>query len=369
MSTRTLLAPLLLVACHAGGHAGDTHTHTHTDTDTDTDTDADTDTDTDTDAPAPCQVLGDDLPDAGMSIWMTDPTDVWIVGADGSADPGGPMMLHYDGNTWTDLEPGVSGKLQWLWSDGGDEIVAVGLGAQVVRYSRSADTFTSEVIADTRYTLWGVWGPSANDLWAAAGDGTGNLNGAIFHYDGTAWTLAYTAPSGQSYQLFKVWGAAADDVWAVGSIGLLVHYDGTSWTQVPQPNGLQTSMFTVHGTAEAAIAVGGFSNAVAWYHDGTGWAEDSPPPATIAPNLVGTYTSETFGTVACGRTNAIWWREDANVWTPDPRLPVPTLASWSFHACWVDPMGGVWAVGGNIDSPALDHGEIVYCGPETIHPL
>jgi hypothetical protein len=336
------------------------------DTDADTDTDTDADTDTDTDADPACTVLTDENADAGMSIWMSSPSDVWIVGADGAGDPGGPMMYHFDGTSWTDHETGLVGKLQWVWSDGGDEIWAVGAGAKVVRYSRSADTFDIETIGDGNYTLWGLWGPSTSDLWAVAGDNFGNLPGAIFHYDGTSWSLAYEYIDDETYQLFKVWGRAADDVWVVGSNGLSLHWDGAAWTRVPDPSGTEVSLFTVHGDADEVIAVGGFANAAVWRStNGTSWVDDTPPPQAVAPNFTGTFTHPTHGTVACGRQQAIWWREGDNDWAPDGRT-IDTPTKWDFHACWIDDDGGVWAAGGNIASPSLDHGQIVYCGDAAI---
>ncbi len=328
--------------------------------------DGDTDTDTD---PPPCAVVAEELPDAGMAIWMSDPSDVWIVGADGAGDPGGPMLFHYDGTSWTDLETGGTGKLQWVWSDGGDEVWMVGQGAQVVRYARSTGTFDVEVIADPATVLWGLWGSSASDLWAVSGDPRGALVGEIHHFDGASWSVAYQAPTDQSYALFKVWGSAADDVWAVGSYGLLVHYDGVSWTRQPAPEANTQTMFTVHGAgSDDATAVGGAANGAAWHYDGTSWAVDSPPPTAIAPAWTGTFSHPTWGTVACGAQQSIWWRASDERWTPDPRA-IPTAASWKFHSCWIDDRGGVWATGGDLDSPALDHGVIAYCGDAAINPI
>jgi hypothetical protein len=38
-----------------------------------------------------------------------------------------------------------------------------------------------------------------------------------------------------------------------------------------------------------------------------------------------------------------------------------TLAE-DFHAVWIDPEGGVWAVGGKLDAAPFTHGAIIYKG-------
>ena len=82
--------------------------------------------------------------------------------------------------------------------------------------------------------LYGVWGSSANDVFAVGGD-----EGIILHYNGTAWTeMASPASDG----LYEVWGSSTNDVFAVGvSIStravyyIIYHYDGTAWTEMASP--------------------------------------------------------------------------------------------------------------------------------------
>jgi len=60
------------------------------------------------------------------------------------------------------------------------------------------------------YSLTGVWGSSANDVFVV-GD-------RILHYDGTAWT---EMASPASDWLNGVWGSSANDVFAVSRHGLI----------------------------------------------------------------------------------------------------------------------------------------------------
>jgi len=88
------------------------------------------------------------------------------------------------------------------------------------------------------FTLRGVWAVSADDVWAV-GD-----NGAIEHFDGSAWTLI---ASPVTTSLVAVWGSETNDVWAVGEKGTIVHFDGLSWTQVASPT--TARLGTLSGTA------------------------------------------------------------------------------------------------------------------------
>lgn len=56
---------------------------------------------------------------AFFKVWGTSADNVYIVGQNG-------IVLHYDGATWTEEFPGVSGDLISLWGTGPDRIVAVG---------------------------------------------------------------------------------------------------------------------------------------------------------------------------------------------------------------------------------------------------
>jgi hypothetical protein len=360
------LLPVAVVACHRDKDKDEDTSSGDADTDSDADADADTDVGSDA-----CTNVATEMPDAVFAIWMKDTSDIWVVGADTVVDPGGPLLAHYDGTAWDRIAvPGLTGGLQWVWSDDADIVVFVGSGSHVVRHSISADTWDVQVIGDPFYTLWGVWGSDANDLWAAAGDLTGASNGAFFHYDGTSWTLAAHAPDDafSPYQVYKVWGRSATDIWAVGTNDLVEHYDGAAWTQQTAPTRFGDSMFTVAGTAtDGPYAVGGSGNALVWKYNGSSWINDSPTDS-IVPPLTGVYDSDASGLVACGHNGSIWERDAAGDWAVDPRAVTPVTV-FDYHACWIDPNGGIWAVGGAVNQATLDHGVITHCGPETIQPF
>lgn len=306
------------------------------------------------------QLVADGLPSTLLSIWGTAADDIYMVGAD---DGQGPMVQRFDGDGWQRLSTGTTGDLWWVWGDGA-QIWMTGAGARVLRHDPVGGSFVEEVVADPIFTLFGVWGSGPDDVYVVASDVSGGRPGEILHFDGEGWQSVAVVPdsaNGSQRQPFKVWGTGPDDVWVVGTGALVMHFDGEQWTDLPPPVAATTTLFTVHGTGpDDVFAVGGFGNATVARFDGEAWSDDSPPPADIAPGFTGVFAHPEHGVAAAGNQGAIWWRGDDG-WAPDPRTPATT---WSFHAAWIDPDGGVWAAGGDLIQ--LDVGVVVYAGDRSI---
>lgn len=129
-------------------------------------------------------------------------------------------------------------------------------------------------------TLNGIWGSSANALWAV-GD-----NGHILRYDGTAWSLQ-SSPT--TSHLRAVWGSSASDVWAVGDSSTILHYDGSAWTA--PTTGLPPQALTgVAGTGPTnVLAVG--KGGIVFQYNGATWS--NIPSGLTAVDFSGIYVSGT----------------------------------------------------------------------------
>jgi hypothetical protein len=92
------------------------------------------------------------------------------VGGDWYNEP--DVILHYDGASWTTMDNGA-------WP-----------------------------------ALYGLWGTSGSDVFAAGGS-------VVLHYDGAAWSPSLTSPSSR---LFSIWGDSDSDIFAVGSGGEVQRY-------------------------------------------------------------------------------------------------------------------------------------------------
>ena len=320
-------------------------------------------------APAACgppetdgwHVVHAELPGALISIWGTAADNVWAVGGD-AQDGKGPTVLHHDGSGWTRRLTGHEGDLWWVTGFAnfpGAPVLAGGAGGQILRYDAATDAFTRDVTPGSN-TVFGLWGPAPDDVWAVGGSGS---SGAFaWRHDGTAWRVAEGLPAGLEVDtsLFKVWGNAADDVWLVGSGGLALHYDGTAFTRVDV--GTTRTLFTVHTAADLTVAVGGFGTGVIVEHDsehenGTGWRDVTPIGArqTIGVH-VGPVDAWAVGIDAqvLRRTAGGWIAEQTD-------LPIFS----ALHAVWADSDGGVWAVGGEVLMEPLVDGVLIYRGPNA----
>jgi hypothetical protein len=163
--------------------------------------------------------------------------------------------------------------------------------------------------------------------------------------------------SGESPGFFKVFGLK-DEVWVVGSGGAVLHRKGAApFTVVPTTT--KDTLFTVHGTGDRVIAVGGAGNGVLF--DGTSGAfHDASPPATGL--IQGVFASDR-GDWASGERGMVYHRPQPGggaFTVVEHGLTLPTKSS--LHSIFMDDTGGIWSAGGDVLTPALDDGMLVHFG-------
>ncbi len=135
------------------------------------------------------------------AVDASEPNDVWAVGRTSSGFGEQPLVLHYDGTEWSDVE------------------------------------LPSEIDG----VLNGVTAISPTDVWAvgSVGDPAASLERAlVLHWDGTAWTDVEMgrATGGGKSALVDVEGVSPTDLWAVGYHHfqpLILRFDGEAWSQSP----------------------------------------------------------------------------------------------------------------------------------------
>lgn len=300
-----------------------------------------------------------ELPAGLLSVSGNSADDVYVVGAD-SGD--GPAAYHYDGTTWTKLSTGASGDLWWTTDrQVGDSFFMVGDAGLALRYRPAAGTF-ERLTTPGSETLFGVWGSSPNNLFAVGGDSAdADTTGVIWRFDGTTWTTMDTTnvnPDGIPL-LFKVWGRSDNEVYAVGTRGTILRFDGTSWSQLASPT--TRTLFTVHGNDDIVVACGGSQSGVIVESVGGGSFVDVSPAGVLQMN--GTFAGSDT-TLTVGREGAVAFR-DAGGWASEETgLNLDLVID--YHAAWIDPDGGVWAVGGNIIGEPQTDGVVAYFGTASI---
>jgi hypothetical protein len=307
------------------------------------------------------QVIHQELDAALLSVWGTSASDVWAVGGD-SGNGEGPLVLHYDGTEWQRMQTGQdAGTLWWVFGFEAGPVYMGGSGGVILRYAN--DRF-SPMQTPGLATVFGIWGTSPSDMWA--------VGGASESEGGFAWRLASddtwrpepSVPSEVTAgaAIWKIFGTSSNDAWLVGSNGVSLHWDGNSLS--PGDTGVGSSLFTVHAADGRYTAVGGLASGIIVEYEGFDpdmrWLDMTPEPLPNA--LSGVCLDGHGGGVAVGSLGAVYqrsaegWQEETTGFSVDANL----------HSVWLDPDGGVWAVGGQTYVEPFTDGVLIHRGKS--HP-
>jgi hypothetical protein len=306
------------------------------------------------------QVLSN-LPAGLLSVSGTSGTDVYAVGAD-PGDGKGPLVYHYNGQQWTRLRTGATGDLWWI-SDRqiGSSFFMGGEGGLILSYTPVTNQFERFVTPGIP-TIFGIWGLTESNVIAVGGDvNQPDTSGFVWRFDGANWSvedLSHIDPAGIPVA-FKVWGRSANDIYVCGARGTILHYDGMSWSQLP--SGTMRTLFTVHGNDSSAAACGGAQSGVLVEQNGATFVDVTP--ANLL-QMNGVFVPIAGEAVAVGREGSVAFRTGAGWEIRDTGLNLDLLLD--YHTVWVDPLGGVWAVGGNIAGEPQTAGIVSHFGTQTI---
>jgi len=302
-----------------------------------------------------------DLDGGLLSCAGTSATNVIAVGAD-PGDGLGSLVLHYDGREWTRRESGATGDLWWI-SDRiiGNAFFMAGENGLILSFNPNTELF-QEFETPGDETMFGVWGEQMNNVVAVGGDVSDpDVSGVIWRFDGTEWTaedLSNVSEDGVPV-LFKVWGRSENEIYAVGGRGTVLRYDGTEWSTVESAT--TRTLFTVHGNDEIVVATGGAQSGVIVESTGGAFA-DVTPMGTLQMN--GAFVPPSGEAVAVGLEGAVARRSSGNWANEDTGLNLDLILD--YHAAWIDPEGGIWAVGGDIRGEPRTNGILSYFGERDI---
>ncbi|MFA5629140.1 MAG: IPT/TIG domain-containing protein [Dehalococcoidales bacterium] len=187
--------------------------------------------------------------------------------------------MHYDGANWSSEASGVSSDLYGIWGSSANNIYAVGKSGVITHYNGTSWSLeTNGISAD----LHGIWGSDANNIYAV-----GN-SGIITHYDGTGWSAV---TSGVNADLYGIWGSGADNIYAIGKSGIITHYNGTSWSL--ETSGVSTDLYGIWGSGADNIYAVGKSGTVLRYN-GTAWSGVASGTAVTLNGIWGIDSSHIF---------------------------------------------------------------------------
>jgi cysteine-rich repeat protein len=251
---------------------------------------------------------------AFYSVWGLSPSDVW-----GGTSNGG--LLHWDGSQWkSSALSGVTYSVTGLWGTASNDVYAM-TDDQVFHYNGSA------------------WSLATNLPFAAAAiSGSGpdrvivvGLDGGIYTWDGTAWG---PMTSGTSYALNAVQVLSPTLAYAVGgddADGVMLKWNGSIWSQVAIPS--TTGITAVWGRSATDLYIGDYYALLHW--DGAAWSTISLGFGNGPTAISGTAT-DVF--VAFDTVDDVIAQFDGSAWT----LHDTDLTS-SVSDLWAAPDGTAFA--------------------------
>lgn len=315
------------------------------------------------------RVLASGFPEAMLAIDGTSRSNVWVVGADQGQ---GPLIERYDGASWERVRFEQNVSLWWVDVVDDRLVYAGGTRGTVLRI-RDGVPERMRTPGLSKHTVFGLWARSENEVYAVGA--VRGRDGFVWRYDGSSWTelelpRSLASPElGRGPALFKVWGND-ESIWVVGNQGLVLRSDDGTAFQVVD-SGTNQLLFTVHGGGdEVGIVGGGAESTLIEAKDG-GLEDQSVDGVGVIQGLY--YTPDGRRAIATGQGGSVFERMDGTWSRVETGL---NLGVESLHAAWIDPDGGVWAVGGNVITDALDEGVVIVRGvsvgelppPEVVQP-
>jgi hypothetical protein len=312
--------------------------------------------------------------------------DVWAAGL---GEPGGSLIVHWNGRTWSRslVGPGyligVAGSsARNAWAVGGTSWFSPNQTfAEHWNGKKWTHVRTPSPAGGGDFNAVTVSSPSSAWAVGETGPGPGIPSATaplIEHWNGKAWTIQRFRIPADGGHLSAVAATSSRDAWAVGATGpvsegtaqqtLAEHWNGKAWTRVPSPNlPGSTASFLQSVTAVSAsnawavgyATVGGRYKAITMHWNGHRWTllpASSPGGDAQLLGVAFSWTNNIWAVgivnpTRCGngvlqcQTLAEHWNSVTRNWrdSPTPNPPAGYLnALWGVSAV---SRTSIWAVG------------------------
>lgn len=249
--------------------------------------------------------------DALSGVAASSSTNAWAVGSiittTHSATSGRPLILHWNGRTWTRVPAPSHGSSSFLngvtISPLGGSPIAVGSAGSgtsyypyAVKLHRNSWTMMTLPRFGPSGSLSGVAAASPNEVFAVGSTVSSTSHEPlILSWSSGKWKR-FILPGHTNGRLLGVAALSPVSAWAVGSTSsgktLVAHWNGLTWKQVsaPSPGAISSLNGVSADSMASAWAVGSSSSAsvsrflvVHW--NGTAW-QISPAPAALPPSAL-----------------------------------------------------------------------------------
>ncbi|WNG36400.1 vanadium-dependent haloperoxidase [Archangium violaceum] len=307
--------------------------------------------------PGTWTLVTSERPEALLAVGGRSPEDIYAVGMDRGR---GPAVLHYDGSSWSELATGMRLDLWAVFPFQNGTTMMAGSNATILLHE--AGRFTRmRTPGLARQTVYSLWGSGPKDVYAV-GSGP-SRGGFVWHYDGSEWReveLPYArlprTADGDLWPFFKVWGNGKGEVYVVGGQGMVLRSRFGGAFEV-LPTGTTDRLVSVSGMGDSVVVVGGRTSGRLLELNASGQFEDRTPAGSQLFQDVAIAADGTGYVV--GAWGQVFHRLNGKWALVDHRL---AFGVQSLQGVWVDSRGGMWTVGGNLQSPKLNGGAIGHFG-------
>ena len=232
--------------------------------------------------------------DSSERVAVTARDDVWIAS--------GQTVLRWNGAAWRSEDAGAGGLIMDIWASGPDSAFRAltrGSLQAIERWDGSA--WQPSLAADQApAVITALSGTAPNDVWAL------DIEGRVYHLDGSIWTIAVAATGMFTTGL---WADQPGVAMTVGSGGEIHELAGGVWRRVTR--GSSARVAEIRGSGPQNVWFGGTA-LLRW--DGSALREVPLPPGAPAATIMTVWVPDEY-TVWVGGTAGLLAIRDGTTWT------------------------------------------------------
>ena len=201
------------------------------------------------------------------SGWAASATDAWVTsGRDFMV--ASEFMFHWDGLQWQSVSlPDPSKRVYAMWGTGADNVW--GVGENIVQWTGSQWVQRSNPVTNR---LVAIAGSGPNDIWALS------VAAQVIRWNGSGWSVMPGTPAGPLRGLAVV----DNEAWITSSAGTVHHWTGAGWTV--ENVGVADELASIVAADRSNIAVASQGNAV-YRWNGSTWTKQTVPGANSIRGL------------------------------------------------------------------------------------
>jgi len=207
-------------------------------------------------------------------IFGLNENDIWAVGNNLSIPARDALIAHYNGKEWKTIYEKIGmPSLRNVWASGPNDAFAIGSEGTILHYNGNS---WSQMESGTKYHLKDIWGFASDDVYACGG----NINNAVYrdkpillHYDGTSWESLLDTTKEENDHIVSNWGTSSNNLYFSSVSGFYQGSANNGWTSsiIPDDN---TAKRKLRGSSEYNIFITGAFGLVLHYNGKTWYRYD-----------------------------------------------------------------------------------------------